>query len=141
MFELHSQLQKDTVVVGHFPLSMILLHRDSQYPWLILVPQREEVTEIHHLGSSDRAQLIEESCRLAEVMVDLFAPQKMNVAALGNVVPQLHLHHIARFEEDPAWPHPVWGRIPAVPYSDAALMERLQRLRHALAGDDFHTAG
>ena len=137
MFELHEQLRKDTVIVGCFSLSLILLHRDSQYPWLILVPQRPEVTEIHHLDSKDRQSLMEESCRLAEVMVDLFAPRKMNVAALGNMVPQLHVHHIARFEKDPAWPQPIWGRVTPVPYSDAALSERLQRLRHALAGDGF----
>jgi diadenosine tetraphosphate (Ap4A) HIT family hydrolase len=140
MFELHEQLQKDTVVVGRFVLSLILLHRDSQYPWAILVPQRPEVTEIHHLDSNDRLRLIEESCQLAEVMVDLFAPRKMNVAALGNMVPQLHVHHIARFEKDAAWPHPVWGRVPPVPYLDTALAERLQRLRHALAGVDFQPA-
>lgn len=138
MFELHEQLQKDTVVVGSFVLSLILLHRDSQYPWLILVPQQPEITEIHHLDSNDRQRLMEESCRLAEVMVDLFAPRKMNIAALGNMVPQLHVHHIARFDNDPAWPHPVWGRVPPIPYSDAALAARIQRLRHALAGEDFH---
>jgi diadenosine tetraphosphate (Ap4A) HIT family hydrolase len=137
MFELHNQLKQDTVTVGSFPLSLVLLHKDSQYPWLILVPQREEVTEIHHLDAEDRQQLMEESCRLAEVMVDLFAPRKMNLAALGNMVPQLHLHHIARFESDPAWPQPVWGKVPPVPYTEVALAERLQRLRHALAGSDF----
>jgi diadenosine tetraphosphate (Ap4A) HIT family hydrolase len=140
MFELHNQLKQDTVTVGSFPLSLVLLHKDSQYPWLILVPQREEVTEIHHLDAEDRQQLMEESCRLAEVMVDLFAPRKMNLAALGNMVPQLHLHHIARFENDPAWPQPVWGKVPPVPYTEAALAERLQRLRHALAGSDFQPA-
>lgn len=139
MFELHEQLKRDTVPVGQFTQSLVLLHRDSQYPWLILVPQRPEITEIHHLDADDRLQLMEESCQLAEVMVDLFAPRKMNIAALGNMVPQLHIHHIARYEKDPAWPHPVWGRVPAVPYSDAALEERLQRLRHALSGSDFQT--
>mgnify|MGYP001390799405 CR=1 FL=1 len=141
MFELHNQLKQDTVTVGSFPLSLVLLHKDSQYPWLILVPQRPEVTEIHHLDAEDRQQLMEESCRLAEVMVDLFAPRKMNLAALGNMVPQLHLHHIARFENDPAWPQPVWGKAPPVPYIEAALAERLQRLRHALAGSDFQPVG
>lgn len=140
MFELHEQLQKDTVLVGNFDLSLVLLHRDSQYPWLILVPQQPEVTEIHHLDSDNRQRLMEESCRLAEVMVDLFAPRKMNVAALGNIVPQLHVHHIARYEKDPAWPNPVWGRVPSVPYSEAALADRLLRLRHALAGEGFTAA-
>lgn len=137
MFELHHQLKKDTVVVGCFPLSLILLHRDSQYPWLILVPQRPDITEIHHLDLNDRLKLISESCQLAEVMVDLFTPKKMNVACLGNVVPQLHMHHIARYETDPAWPHPVWGRCPLVPYADGVLRERVQRLQHALSGMEF----
>lgn len=140
MFELHEQLKKDTVAVGSFALSLILLHRDSQYPWLILVPQRPDITEIHHLGSDDRQQMLAESCQLAEVMVDLFAPRKMNVAALGNMVPQLHVHHIARFEKDPAWPHPVWGRVPPVAYTETLLTERLQLLRHALAGSGFQPA-
>ena len=140
MFELHNQLKEDTVTVGRFPLSLVLLHKDSQYPWLILVPQRPEITEIHHLDAEDRQQLMEESCRVAEVMVDLFAPRKMNVAALGNMVPQLHLHHIARFEKDPAWPQPIWGKVPPLPYTETALAERLQRLRHALAGSDFEPA-
>lgn len=137
MFELHEQLKKDTVIVGRFELSLLLLHRDSQYPWLILVPQRQDLTEIHHLGADDRQQLMAESCQLAEVMVDLFSPRKMNIAALGNMVPQLHIHHIARFEKDPAWPHPVWGRVAPVPYTDTMLFERLQLLRHALAGNVF----
>jgi len=141
MFELHHQLKNDTVALGCFPLSLVLLHRDSQYPWLILVPQRPDITEIHHLDSGDRQQLMNESCQLAEVMVDLFAPKKMNVACLGNMVPQLHMHHIARYEADPAWPHPVWGRFPAVPYSEVVLRERVERLRHALSGAKFKFLG
>jgi diadenosine tetraphosphate (Ap4A) HIT family hydrolase len=137
MFQLHSKLAEDTVLVGRLELSLVLLHRDSQYPWCILVPQRETVTEIHHLDLGDRQRLMVESCFLAEVMVDLFAPRKMNVAALGNMVPQLHLHHVARFAEDNAWPHPIWGRSPPVFYRDSELNARLERLRHALAGEGF----
>jgi diadenosine tetraphosphate (Ap4A) HIT family hydrolase len=137
MFQLHSKLMEDTALVGCLELSLVLLHRDSQFPWCILVPQRADITEIHQLDPADRQQLVVESCRLAEVMVDLFAPRKMNVAALGNMVPQLHLHHVARFAEDSAWPHPIWGRLPPVLYSAAALMQRLERLRHALAGEGF----
>lgn len=137
MFDLHPKLKEDTALVGSLELSLVLLHRDSQFPWCILVPQREDITEIHHLDLADRQQLMMESCRLAEVMVDLFAPRKMNVAALGNMVPQLHLHHVARFAEDSAWPHPIWGRSPPVFYSESALNARLERLQHALAGDGF----
>src|SRR5690606_21007114 len=113
MFALHPQLEKDTVLLGRFPLSLVLLHRDANYPWCILVPRREAVREIHHLGDEDRMQLIRESCHLAEVMVDLFVPDKMNVAVLGNQVPQLHMHHVARFTSDGAWPGPIWGKLPA----------------------------
>ena len=140
MFELHPQLQKDTVILGSFPLSLVLLSRDANYPWCILVPQRSNIREIHHLNEKSRLELIRESCHLAEVMAALFSPDKMNVGALGNLVPQLHLHHVARFENDPAWPGPVWGAVPAKPYTAKALGERMSRLRNALAGDDFTPA-
>lgn len=137
MFTLHSQLQADTVVVGQFELCLVLLHKDSHYPWCILVPQRPQVEEIFHLDSADRLRLMDESCHLAEVMHDCFAPNKMNIAALGNQVPQLHVHHIARFREDAAWPNPIWGAVPPKPYSEAALRERVERLRFALQGEGF----
>lgn len=137
MFELHSQLAQDTLPVGCFPLSLLLLSRDANYPWCILVPQREDVFEIHHLAEEDQLQLIRESCRLAETMTSLFDAHKMNVAALGNQVRQLHLHHVARFPEDPAWPQPIWGVVSPKPYSSSQLAERLEQLRNALVGDDF----
>lgn len=139
MFELHPRLAADTVPVGRFPLSLLLLSKDANYPWCILVPQREDVFEIHHLSEEDQQQLMRESCRLAEVMTSVFDAHKMNVAALGNVVRQLHLHHIARFENDPAWPQPIWGQKPEAPYTDAQLDDRLEHLRAALVGEDFQT--
>lgn len=140
MFELDAQLERDTVAVGRFPLSLILMSRDANYPWCILVPQREAMREIHHLGEEDRVQLLNESCHLAEVMVDLYTPDKMNVAVLGNRVPQLHVHHVARFETDPAWPGPVWGAAEPKPYADKELRSRVEHLQYALAGDDFTPA-
>ncbi len=137
MFELDSRLQQDTVVVGRFDLSLVLLHKDANYPWCILVPQREDMREIHHLDVEDQVQLVHESSHLAEVMTDLFRPTKMNVAALGNVVPQLHVHHIARFADDPAWPAPVWGRVEAKTYEEDELTRRVRRLRSALEGEGF----
>lgn len=137
MFELHTQLQADTVLIGQFDLSLVLLHRDSHYPWVILVPRRPQVEELFHLDPEDRRQLLDESCHLAEVMHDCFAPHKMNVAALGNQVPQLHLHHIARFRDDAAWPNPVWGAVAAKPYTESALAERVERLQFALDGQGF----
>jgi diadenosine tetraphosphate (Ap4A) HIT family hydrolase len=140
MFKLHPQLEKDTVSLGQFPLSTVLLSRDANYPWCILVPRREAMREIHHLGEEDRVQLMKESCHLAEVMVDLFVPDKMNVAVLGNKVEQLHMHHVARFATDPAWPGPVWGAADAKAYVADQLDDVVNRLRSALAGEDFEEA-
>ena len=140
MFELDSRLQRDTVTLGNLPLCQVLLSRDANYPWCLLVPRREAVREIHHLNEEDRLQLIRESCHLAEVMAAVFVPKKMNIAALGNQVSQLHVHHVARFENDRAWPQPIWGVVAAAAYSDAELAQRVARLRNALAGEDFDIA-
>lgn len=137
IFELHAQLQADTSVIGHFPLCVLLLCNDANYPWVILVPKRLGIREIHHLGKDDSQALLLESCCLAESMEQLFKPLKLNVAALGNMVPQLHIHHIARFEADAAWPAPIWGKVPAKPYEDALLHERLQALRGLLVKSDI----
>src|SRR5690606_27916102 len=137
MFELHPRLAQDTVTVGRFTLSLLLLSKDANYPWCILVPEREDVFEIHHLSEEDQLQLIRESCRLSEVMTSLFDAHKMNVAALGNVVRQLHVHHVARFVDDAAWPQPIWGKVPGVEYMPCELTERIKRLKSALIGEDF----
>ncbi|HEY9035261.1 MAG TPA: HIT domain-containing protein [Pseudomonadales bacterium] len=131
-FLMHPRLAADCLIVGDWALSSVLLMNDAQYPWCILVPRREGVRDIHHLSVVDRQLLMEESCRLSVAMEQLFRPVKMNVAALGNMVPQLHLHHIARFETDPAWPAPVWGKVPVRAYDDAAAMERVESLKQAL---------
>jgi diadenosine tetraphosphate (Ap4A) HIT family hydrolase len=137
MFQLHPRLAEDSIVIGRFDLSLLLLSKDSNYPWCILVPQIEDVFEIHHLSESEQIQLIRESSRLSEVMTSLFDAHKMNVAALGNVVRQLHVHHIARFEEDIAWPHPIWGRVPPKIYTHDELAERIKRFQNALVGEGF----
>ena len=137
MFELHPQLQKDTVVVGYFDLCVVLLHKDSQYPWCILVPQRADIREIFELSAPERALLMEESCRLSLAIQKAFEPEKLNVASLGNVVPQLHIHHVARFKEDRAWPGPIWGAYPSVPYESEALAQRLSWLQGHLQGEGF----
>ncbi len=138
-FILNERLAADTVTLGEFTLCMVLLSRDANYPWCILVPKREGKQEIHHLSGVDRQQLMVESCHLAEVMSDLFVPDKMNVGALGNMVPQLHLHHVARNKNDSAWPKAIWGAVPAKAYDETVLKERISRLRSALAGSDFVT--
>ena len=134
MAELHPQLARDCELVGRFPLCRLLLMRDANYPWLILVPDRDGVGEIHQLAEPDREQLLRESCALSETLVEQFRPDKLNLAALGNLVPQLHLHHVVRYRNDPAWPAPVWGRLPAKPYTAEALAHRLGGLRQALSG-------
>lgn len=138
MFELHEQLKKETIVVGQFRLSLVLLHKDANYPWLILVPKRANIREIHHLAEQDQIQLIRESSHLSEVMTSIFAPTTMNIAALGNLVPQLHVHHVARFEDDVAWPKAIWGYSgESNSYSDELFSERLNRLHSSLVGEDF----
>lgn len=137
MFELHPRLAQDSIVIGEFDLSLLLLSRDANFPWCILVPKREDVFEIHHLSEEEQLQLIRESCRLAEVMTSVFDADKMNVAALGNVVRQLHVHHIARFIDDPAWPQPIWGKLPAKEYTATECAERIKRLQNALVGEGF----
>lgn len=132
-FVLHERLAADTVALDDWPLCRVLLMNDANYPWLILVPRRPDLKEIHDLGKDDRAQLTEEICRASLALLSRFTPDKINVGALGNLVPQLHVHVIARFTTDPAWPGPVWGKQPPVPYELAALQERVAALKEALA--------
>ncbi|MFV3305604.1 HIT family protein [Pseudomonas sp. NY15181] len=139
MFALDSRLKQDTVPVGDFPLSSLLLMNDSQYPWFILVPRREDVSELFQLDPDDQQQLWREATQLAETLKDTFCADKMNVANLGNVVSQLHVHVIVRRRSDAAWPGPVWGRHPAVPYSAEELARLREKLRMVL-GDEFRFA-
>lgn len=132
MTTLHPQLQKDCLVVGRLPLCRVLLMNDANYPWIILVPDREGVTEIYQLSEDDQAQLIRESSSVAQMLSEQFAADKINIAALGNVVSQLHIHHVARYRNDPAWPKPIWGQVPARPYTEEALATMLDRLQSGL---------
>lgn len=132
-FTLHPQLMADTHTVGDWPLSRVLLMNDAQFPWLILVPRREALREIYELSLPDQQQLLRESSTLGSVLMDAFSGDKLNIGALGNLVPQLHVHHIVRHVGDPAWPAPVWGRQAPQPYAYAALAQRLTMLRERLA--------
>ncbi len=134
MFSLHPQLAQDTIALGRFELCRLLLMNDSSYPWFVLVPEREHIREIHELGDADRHQLWEESVELSRVLTTLFKPDKLNIAALGNQVPQLHVHHIVRYTHDPAWPHPVWGRLPPKPYYSAEIHKLNTLLSKNLGG-------
>lgn len=137
MFELHPQLARDTLPAGRFPLCELRLMNDANYPWFILVPQREQLREIHELNESDLFLLMHESVLLARVLTHVFKPHKLNVAALGNVVPQLHIHHIVRYEDDAAWPAPVWGKLAAKSYTVEDSAAVLTRIREALSGTAF----
>ena len=136
VFALDPRLQQDTLPIGDFPLSRLLLSNDSNYPWFILVPRREDISEIFQLDVADQQQLWQETSALAEMLKDSFDADKLNVAALGNVVSQLHMHVIVRKREDVAWPAPVWGAQPAKPYSAEQIKTIRERLRLVLT-DDF----
>ncbi len=116
-FQLHPQLEQDSIELGHFSLSKLLLINDSQYPWFVLVPQRCDMTEIYQLSVDDQRLLTQESSLLAETLAHSFNADKMNIASIGNIVPQLHIHHIVRYSCDIAWPTPVWGKFPVIPYT------------------------
>ncbi len=129
VFALDSRLEQDTLTIGDFPLSRLLLSNDSNYPWFILVPRRADISELFQLEAADQQQLWRETTLLAETLKDSFDADKLNVATLGNVVSQLHMHVIVRKREDAAWPAPVWGKHPARPYTAeqvAAIRERLR---------------
>lgn len=132
MFELHPQLAQDCTALADWPLCRVLLMNDANYPWLILVPRRAGAREIFELPEADQVQLLRESSHLARGLAQVFHADKLNIAALGNMVPQLHVHHIARFRTDPAWPKPVWGQAPARPYTEAEREAMLDRLKPAL---------
>jgi diadenosine tetraphosphate (Ap4A) HIT family hydrolase len=116
MFELDRRLQEDCLDLGGLELCRLLLMNDRTYPWFILVPERPGITEIYHLPDRDQWQLLRESSALARAMAMEFNPDKLNIAAIGNLVPQLHMHHIARRSSDPAWPGVVWGGPRGAPY-------------------------
>ncbi|MCU1716768.1 HIT domain-containing protein [Pseudomonas sp. 5P_3.1_Bac2] len=135
MFELDSRLRQDTIWLGDFALSNLLLMNDSQYPWFILVPRRAQVSELFQLSAEDQQQLWSETTQLAQLLKDCFAADKMNVATLGNVVSQLHMHVVVRRREDVSWPAPVWGRHPAKPYTAEQVQALKARLQPVLAKD------
>ncbi|WP_318506139.1 HIT family protein [Photobacterium leiognathi] len=128
-FTLHPRLESDTTVLGDFPLSRVLLSKEALGPWIILVPRVDELREIHHLPEQDQFQLMRESSAVATLLENDYQAEKINVGALGNLVPQLHLHHIARFSNDIAWPGPIWGNTDGTQRGDelqAALAEELR---------------
>jgi Diadenosine tetraphosphate (Ap4A) hydrolase and other HIT family hydrolases len=130
MFELNPQLAADTITLGTLPLCKVLLMNDAQFPWIILVPMRESKTEIYQLEPTDQRQLHAESLTLSALLMNHYQGDKLNTAALGNIVSQLHVHHIVRFRTDSVWPKPVWGNIAAVPFSNEQLVQTCADLKY-----------
>jgi len=140
MAEIHPQLQQDCLTIGRFKMCYLLLMRDANYPWFVLVPDREGITEIYQLSKEDQHQLIEESSYLASILMKTFQADKMNIAAIGNIVSQLHIHHVVRYRDDAAWPAPVWGKVPVEPYTEAQMAIVITKLKEVLT-DSFEFFG
>jgi diadenosine tetraphosphate (Ap4A) HIT family hydrolase len=132
-WELHPDLLRDTVEVARLPLCRVGLMNDSTYPWLVLSPMLPRLRDLHDVPAAHHAALMDEIGRASRALQAVYAPDKINVAALGNMTPQLHIHIIARSASDPAWAKPVWGIVPAKPYDAAAQGETIAKIRQALA--------
>jgi diadenosine tetraphosphate (Ap4A) HIT family hydrolase len=135
MFALDPQLQKDAIAIASLPLCELLLMNDANYPWLILVPRREGLCEFIDMSADEQMQLLQESNAVAKLLQTQFSAEKLNIAALGNVVSQLHIHHVARFSSDAVWPQPIWGAVPAVAYQQDKLAEVIELIYNWLAYD------
>lgn len=131
-FQLHPQLEQDCVGIGRFDLCRLLMMNDSSYPWFILVPEKDGLTEVYQLSKPGQIQLAEESSLLAENLAALYRADKMNTAAIGNLVPQLHIHHIVRYKTDRAWPAPVWGKFDRVPYTQNQIDGHIAQVKERL---------
>lgn len=132
-FALDPRLVADTHVIGELPLCRLLLMDDARYPWLILVPRIAGARELIDLDESDQRSLLAELAGVGRALEALLKPDKLNIAALGNVVPQLHVHLVVRFTDDAAWPRPVWGIGEPVRYEAGAREARIAQLRSTLA--------
>ncbi len=132
MFQLDPRLSNDCTVIGNFKLSLLLLMNDANYPWFILVPQEAGIREIYQLSDQQQQQLCRESGQLASALVNAFSGDKINIASLGNIVEQLHIHHVVRYRNDLSWPAPIWGRHKALPYTTKEQRVVTQQLTHAL---------
>ena len=129
MFQLHSTLDADTIKLGDFKLSELLMIKDQQYPWFLLVPKQNDLLDICDLSEEDQRQFWQESALLSKEIKRVFRPDKLNLGAIGNMVPQLHVHHIARFKDDVAWPAPVWGVKPLQSFNDESFTKRMESVK------------
>jgi diadenosine tetraphosphate (Ap4A) HIT family hydrolase len=131
-WSLHPQLERDTGNIGDLPLSRVLVINDANFPWLLLVPRRPDIVEVIDLDEVAQAQLMTEIARVSRALREVTQCHKLNVAALGNAVPQLHVHIIARFRTDAAWPKPVWGAAPPRAYERDTLHDLVTPLRRKI---------
>ncbi|MES2663059.1 MAG: HIT family protein [Pseudomonadota bacterium] len=132
MFQLDSRLEADCIFITDLKLCRVLLMNDANYPWIILVPRQADKKEIIDLSPEDQQLLTQESSFISHAMQKLFNPNKLNIAALGNIVSQLHIHHIARFTTDAAWPNPVWGKVSRKEYEITHLENLITRLKNQI---------
>lgn len=128
-FVLHPQLEKDSELVTDLALCSVRLIKDANYPWLILVPKVADIQDVIDLSDNQQRILWQESALVSRALKHLFTPDKLNIAALGNMVPQLHLHHIVRYKNDASWPKPIWGQVPFKAYSDEYLAEQVNLIK------------
>jgi diadenosine tetraphosphate (Ap4A) HIT family hydrolase len=131
-WSLHTQLKQDTIDIGDLPLCRVLVIKDANYPWLLLVPRRDRAVEIIDLAEVEQAQLMTEVSRVARALKDITKCDKLNIAALGNMVPQLHVHIIARRIGDAAWPRPVWGVAPPLSHDAEEVQTFISALRRKI---------
>ena len=140
-FELHPDLQRDGIRMGSFPLCLVLLINDRNYPWFVLVPAIGGLRELYELDEISYRVYGAESLVLGKTIMRLFAGDKLNVAALGNLTPQLHIHHVVRHETDAAWPGPIWGQRPLSPYRPSEIDEiRCRLVAAGMEGFESHAA-
>ena len=131
-FQLHPDLIRDGIDMGRLDLCRVLLINDSNYPWFVLVPERDGISDTIDLSPADYTQTWLESRIFSQAIMDIFNGQKLNVAALGNMTPQLHIHHIVRYHDDAAWPGPIWGKVAMTPYDAAKAAEIKSKLKNRL---------
>ncbi|MET1254582.1 HIT domain-containing protein [Aliikangiella maris] len=131
-FKLHLQLQDDSYWLGDLKLCRLLLMNDTQFPWFVLVPRITEISEVYQLPADIQQLCWQESNLLSLAIMQLFQGDKLNIAALGNVVPQLHIHHVVRYTTDICWPAPIWGKYPMQEYQQSEVVKIQQALRNSL---------
>jgi diadenosine tetraphosphate (Ap4A) HIT family hydrolase len=128
-FVLHPQLDKDSELVTELVLCSVRLINDANYPWLILVPRVANVSDVNDLNDAQQQMLWQESAMVSRALKHLFTPDKLNIAALGNMVTQLHLHLVVRYQNDVTWPKPIWGQVPSKAYSDEELSKQIDMIK------------